>query len=102
MVKGYWIAQVDVSDEHGHGAYAKAAMEYLQRQGAKTLVVSPRQGRYEVVEGVPRSRRLIQEFPDYETASAAYHSEEYQQIRKLRQNTATVDLVIVEGFDPSL
>jgi uncharacterized protein (DUF1330 family) len=101
MARGYWIAQVDVSDEGCHAVYAKAAVEYLKRKGAKTLVVSPRQGRYEVVEGAPRSRRLIQEFPDYETALAAYHSEEYQEIRKLRQNTAIVDLVIVEGFDPA-
>lgn len=101
MAKGYWIAQVDVSDESGQAVYAKAATAYLKRKGAKTLVGSPMKGRHEVVEGAPRSKRLIQEFPDYETASAAYHSEEYQEIRKLRQNTATVDLVIVEGFDPT-
>lgn len=99
MAKGYWIAQSDVSDEDGHALYVKAAVEYLKRMGAKTLAVS--KGRYEIVEGTPRSRQLIQEFPDFETASAAYHSEEYQAIRKLRQNTAMVDLVIVEGFDPT-
>jgi uncharacterized protein (DUF1330 family) len=101
MAKGYWIAQSDVSDEGGHAVYVKAAAEYLKRKGTKTLVVSPMKGRYEVVEGAPRSRQLIQEFPDYETASAAYHSEEYQEIRKLRQNTAIINLVIVEGFDPT-
>ena len=101
MAKGYWIGQVDVSDEGGQAIYAKALTEFLKRKGAKTLVASPMKGRSEVVEGAPRSRRLIQEFPDYETASAAYHSEEYQEIRKLRQNTAIVDLVIVEGFDPT-
>ena len=75
-------------------------MEYCKRKGAKTLVV-PR-GRREVVEGSPRSRQIVQEFPDYETALAAYHSEEYQEIRKLRQNSSIVDLVIVEGFDPTV
>lgn len=99
-MKGYWIAQSDVRDEGGHAIYAKAAAEYLRRQGAKTLVVY--RGRHEVVEGAPRSRQLIQEFPDYETALAAYHSDEYKEIRKLRQDTAIVDLVIVEGFDPDL
>jgi uncharacterized protein (DUF1330 family) len=99
MAKGYWIAQVDVSDEGGHAVYAKAVTEYLKRKGARTLVVS--KGRREVVEGAPRSRQLIQEFPDYETASAAYNSEEYQEIQRLRQNTAIVDLVIAEGFDPT-
>jgi uncharacterized protein (DUF1330 family) len=99
VAKGYWIANSDVSDADGHAIYVAAAAEYLKRKGAKTLVVS--RGRREVVEGAPRSRQLIQEFPDYETAVAAYHSEEYQEIRKLRRNTATVDLVIVEGSDPN-
>ena len=100
MAKGYWINQSDVTDEGGHAVYAKAVAEYLARRGANTLVFS-QAGRQEVVEGTPRSRQLIQEFPDYESALAAYHSEEYQEIKKLRRNTAIIDLLIVEGFDPS-
>ena len=101
MAKGYWINQSDVTDEAGHAVYAKAVAEYLGRRGAKTLVFSQPGGRREVVEGTVRSRQLIQEFPDYESALEAYHSDEYQEIKKLRNNTATLDLVIVEGFDPS-
>ena len=100
MAKGYWINQSDVTDEAGHAVYAKAVAEYLARQGATTLVFS-QAGRREVVEGSPRSRQLIQEFPDYESALAAYHADEYQEIKKLRRNTATIDLVIAEGFDPA-
>jgi len=98
VAKGYWINQSDVTDEAGHAVYAKAVAEYLARRGAKTLVFS-QAGRREVVEGSPRSRQLIQEFPDYESALAAYHSDEYQEIKKLRRNTAIIDLVIAEGFD---
>ena len=101
MPKGYWINQSDVTDEAGHAVYAKAVAEYLGRRGATTLVFSQPGGRREVVEGTVRSRQLIQEFPDYESAWEAYHSDEYQEIKKLRNNTATLDLVIVEGFDPS-
>src|SRR4029077_3937108 len=100
MAKGYWINQSDVTDEAGHAKYGKAVAEYLARRGAKTLVFSE-VGRREVVEGSPRGRQLVQEFPDYESALAAYRSEEYQEIKKLRLNTATIDLVIAEGFDPS-
>jgi uncharacterized protein (DUF1330 family) len=99
VVKGYWINQSDVTDEAGHAVYANAVAEYLARRGATTLVFS-QAGRREVVEGSPRSRQLIQEFPDYESALAAYHSDEYQEIKKLRRNTAIIDLVIAEGFDP--
>ena len=99
MAKGYWINQSDVTNKAAQAVYAKAVAEYLARLGARTLVLSD-VGRGEVVEGSPRSRQLIQEFPDYESALAAYRSEEYQEIKKLRLSTATIDLVIVEGFDP--
>ena len=100
MANGYWINQSDVTDKAAQAVYAKAVAEYLARLGAKTLVLSD-VGRREVVEGSPRSRQLIQEFPDYESALAAYRSEEYQEIKKLRRNIEILDLVIVEGFDPS-
>ena len=99
MAKGYWINQSDVTDKAAQAVYAKAVAEYLGRLGAKTLVLSD-VGRREVVEGSPRSRQLIQEFPDYESALAAYRAEEYQEIKKLRRNVEILDLVIVEGFDP--
>jgi uncharacterized protein (DUF1330 family) len=101
VAKGYWINQSDITDEARHAAYAQAVAEYLGRLGAKTLVKSEPGSRREVVEGSVRSRQLIQEFADYESALAAYHSDEYQEIKKLRRNAATIDLVIVEGFDPS-
>ena len=101
MAKGYWINQSDITDEARHAQYAKAVAEYLTRLGAKTLVKSEPGSRREVVEGSVRSRQLIQEFADYESALAAYHSEEYQNIKELRRNASVIDLVIVEGFDPS-
>lgn len=100
MAKGYWINQSDITDEARQDVYAKAVAEYLRRLGAKTLVKSEPGSRREVVEGSVRSRQLIQEFPDYESALAAYHSEEYQEIKKLRRDAETIDLVIAEGFDP--
>ena len=100
MARGYWINQSDITDEAGHAVYARAVAEFLGRRGAKTLVLSQPGDRREVVEGSVRSRQVIQEFADYQSALSAYHSDEYQEIKKLRKNTATIDLVIVEGFDP--
>ena len=101
MAKGYWINQSDIADEAQHAVYATAVAEYLGRLGAKTLVKSEPGSRREAVEGSVRSRQLVQEFADCESALAAYQSEEYQEIEKLRRDAATIDLVIVEGFDPS-
>jgi uncharacterized protein (DUF1330 family) len=46
-----------------------------------------------------RSRNVVVEFPDYETALACYRSTEYQQNMKVRQAHSTGDLIVIEGFD---
>ncbi len=64
--------------------------------GAKFLV---RAGTYENPEGTSRSRNVVLEFKDYETALACYHSPEYQALVAKRKPHAENDLVVVEGYD---
>ena len=100
MAKGYWLTQSDVTDEAQHAIYEKAVRAHLQSYGARMLVrTDPK--RSEVPEGSARKRLLVQEFPDYETALACYHSEAYREIRKLRLNAAVTDVVIAEGWEPT-
>ena len=58
-----------------------------------------RNGRFTDAEGQSRSRNVVVEFPDYETALACYRSVEYQQNMKLRQAHSTGELIVIEGFD---
>ena len=58
-----------------------------------------RAGRFECTEGSSRPRNVVIEFPDYESAVACYRSPEYQANIKVRQPHATVDMIIVEGYD---
>ena len=58
-----------------------------------------RAGKSESVEGAKRSRNVVIEFPDYAAARACYQSPEYQANVKVREPHASVDLVIVEGYD---
>ena len=51
------------------------------------------------VEGESRSRNVVIEFPDYETALACYRSPEYQANIKLRQPHSIAELIVVEGYD---
>ena len=51
------------------------------------------------IEGQSRSRNVVIEFPDYETALACYHSPEYQENIKRRQPHSEADLIIIEGYD---
>ncbi|MGO9047874.1 MAG: DUF1330 domain-containing protein [Xanthobacteraceae bacterium] len=96
MAKGYWIGRVDVDDEEGYKPYAAANPAIFRKYGGRFVV---RAGKFECTEGESRTRNVVIEFPDYESAVACYHSPEYQANIKVRQPHATVDMIIVEGYD---
>jgi uncharacterized protein (DUF1330 family) len=96
MAKGYWIARVDVADPDRYKAYIAANAVPFKKFGARFLV---RAGRFENPEGSSRPRNIVIEFPSYEAALACYRSPEYQEALMLRLPVATIDLVIVEGYD---
>jgi uncharacterized protein (DUF1330 family) len=58
-----------------------------------------RGGKHTGVEGQARSRNVLIEFPDYDTALACYHSPEYQENIKRRTPHSIAELVVVEGYD---
>ena len=96
MPKGYWIAQVDVSDPEAYQAYMRENAVAFRKYGARFLV---RGGRSEVVEGQARSRRVVLEFADYDTALACYRSPEYAKAIARRKDASTADIVVIEGYD---
>jgi uncharacterized protein (DUF1330 family) len=96
MAKGYWIARVDVHNEEGYKAYAAANPAIFKKFGGRFVV---RGGKYTGPEGQSRSRNVVIEFADYDTALACYRSPEYQENIGRRTPHSTAELVIVEGFD---
>jgi uncharacterized protein (DUF1330 family) len=96
MAKGYWVGLVDVDDPEAYKAYIAANAKAFRKFGARFLV---RGGTSEAVEGQPRSRVVVIEFPDYATALACYRSPEYAEAMKLRQGVARADIRLVEGYD---
>lgn len=96
MAKGYWLAQVDVSDPEGYKAYVAANAAPFRKFGARFLV---RAGASTTLEGRNRSRLVVIEFKDVETALACYNSPEYAAAIELRRGKSEADVVIVEGYD---
>lgn len=96
MAKGYWIARVDVAVLEIYRAYMAANAQPLRAHGGRFLV---RAGRFENPEGGSRSRNVVIEFPSYEAALACWKSPEYQAAVRLRLPVATVDLVVIEGYE---
>jgi uncharacterized protein (DUF1330 family) len=96
MTKGYWLAQVEVTNPDGYNEYLAANQIAFRKYGARYVI---RAGRHEVMEGALRSRLVMIEFPDYDTALACYRSPEYQHAISLRKGHSIADLAVVEGYD---
>ncbi len=96
MSKGYWIARAEVTDAEAYKAYVAANARPIAKYGGRFLV---RGGTFENPEGASRSRNVVLEFPSYQAALDCWNSPEYQAAIALRQPVATVDLLIIEGYD---
>jgi uncharacterized protein (DUF1330 family) len=96
MAKGYWIARIDIHNMDGYKEYIAQNGAVFAKYGAKFLV---RGGQHEVKEGSSRSRNVLLEFKDYETALACYNSPEYARLVAIRSPHSQGDLVIIEGYD---
>jgi uncharacterized protein (DUF1330 family) len=96
MAKGYWLAQVDVTDPDGYKEYVAANQAAFRKYRGRYVV---RAGRHESVEGACRPRLVVIEFPDYDTALACYRCPEYQHAITLRRGRAVADIAVVEGYD---
>jgi uncharacterized protein (DUF1330 family) len=96
MAKAYWIARIDVHNGDGYKEYVAQNGAVFAKYGARFLV---RGGQFVGQEGSSRSRNVVLEFRDYETALACYNSPEYARLVAIRSPHAETDLVIVEGYD---
>lgn len=91
----YVIAEVDVNDAEKYKLYADRAPGATLGGGGKYLV---RAGTVEGLEGTPpKSRIVVIEFKDMETARAWYYGKAYQEIIPLRQAASEGRLFLVEG-----
>lgn len=96
MAKGYWIGRVDVHNLDGYKQYVAENGQVFKKYGGRFLV---RGGKFETKEGSSRSRNVVIEFKDYETALACYNSPEYTRLVAMRSPHSEGDIVVIEGFD---
>ena len=96
MAKGYWIAQVTVTDPETYEEYKVANAIAFSKFGGRFVV---RGGAQVTKEGSTHPRSVVIEFPNYEAALACYDSPEYQTALAIRQGISQGNLVIIEGYE---
>jgi uncharacterized protein (DUF1330 family) len=94
MPKAYWIAQVTVLDPEPYALYAAAASRAFAAHGAQVLA---RGGSTVKLEGIARDRNVVIEFDSLQQAVDCYHSADYQEAKRHRDNAGEATILIVEG-----
>ncbi len=94
-MKAYLVLDLTVHDFAGFGPYMAAIPEHIARHGGRYIVQGAEPT---VIEGgwTP-SRLVILEFPDRAYAEGFLGDPELQELFKVRHDTTTSRLVLVEG-----
>ena len=91
----YLIVYETVTDPSKFSQYVKSVDPVIIRRGGRLVASGPP----DVVEGeFPLEQALVFEWPTRQAASDFWQSEEYSEIKKLREGAAEVQAIIIEGI----
>lgn len=87
------LVEVDIHDDTLYEEYKKLAPATVEAYGGKFVV---RGSPVEALEGEWKHDRLVLlEFPDKESALNWYNSPEYRHARKIRENAASANFLVI-------
>ena len=91
----YVVYQGEVLDPERYDEYKAKGAASIVAAGGRYLV---RGGDVEVLEGeAPAGRTVVLEFPTMQAAIDWYRSDEYTEIRKIREGAARARMYVVDG-----
>jgi uncharacterized protein (DUF1330 family) len=93
----YVIGQLDIHNPEAYQSYLNGFMPSFQRHGGELLVTS--RAETETLEGswsMPCT--VVMRFPSVENARAWYNDPDYVELAKIRHQTATTNLVVIDGI----
>jgi uncharacterized protein (DUF1330 family) len=92
----YLIARVAVTNWDRYREYTRRTPAAIARFGGRFIV---RGGEVLTLEGPQETSRVIViEFPSLERAKAFFASDEYADAKQFRQDAATGQFIVVEGY----
>ena len=92
----YVVTEIEVLDPVRYEDYKKMSPVSIQAYGGRFIV---RGGKTETLEGKWSPKRFVViEFPSVERAKACWSSAEYAAAKKLRQEIARTEMIVVESL----
>ena len=93
----YVIGQLDIHDPDAYQAYLNGFMPSFERYGGELLATS--RSETEILEGSwAKPRTVIMRFPTLKNAKAWHSDPEYVELARIRHQTASTNLVVIEGI----
>ena len=93
----YIIVETDIHDPEQYERYKEASPGAVARANGRFIV---RGGEMEVLEGHWHPKRIVMlEFEDLEAAKRFYADPDYQEVKRLRDGAANLNMVAVQGLD---
>lgn len=93
----YFIAQLNIHDPETYQGYLSGFMPIFERHGGKLLTVSSKP--VQRIEGDwPDGGVVLMEFPSLEAAQAWKDDPDYIELARIRQATASTNMILVEGI----
>ena len=91
----YLVVEAVITDRKKFAAYAQRVPGAVARAGGEYLVLG---GEAEALEGDWGEERLVvHRWPDMATARRFWHSDEYREIKRLREGTGRFRVMLLEG-----
>ena len=95
-MSAYFIVQINVKNPDNYKEYISKVSPIVEKFGGEYIV---RGGKSENVEGKwPYERTVIVKFPSYEMIHKWHNSDEYKPIKKIREDNAECNAIIIEGI----
>jgi len=95
-LKAYVLIDIAVHDRAQYLQYIEKARPIVESYGGRYVI---RGGEIKPLFGDWDPERIILiEFPSHANVERCFHSKEYLEIKHLRENSATTQAVILEGY----
>ncbi len=94
-MSAYVIFQIKINNKNNYKKYIKLAPPIVEKYGGEYLV---RGGNSKILLGNwMHPRIVVVKFKNYETAMKWYNSNEYEPIKKIREDNSDANCIIVDG-----
>lgn len=90
----FMFIQADIKDPGQFMEYAKRAPAMIEKFGGRYRCM---RGEVEQLEGNPDNRKIVvSEWPSMEAAQTFWNSDEYEELKKVREGSADINVYLVE------